>query len=702
MRRSSPPRRSPASTPAISIQRVLVFGAFLGLWIVVILGRLYALQIIDYVKWVSREQKQQEHTILLPPLRGTIFDRAHHPLAMSLPVDSAFAMPAEIPDVSVTARLLAPVLRVDATDLEDRLQNLRSFCWIKRDISTDIAARLRSLDLRGIYFQKEMKRFYPKGPLAASVMGFVGLDDHGLAGLEYGLNRLIAGRPSYVLVDEDARRHRFHSSAGKGEPGTDVVLTLDENIQFIAERALSDAVEQDHASGGVVIVENPSTGEILAMASQPTFDPNNFESATPEERKNLAIQWVYEPGSMFKLVTYSAALEEGLISPGETIDCQGGSITLDGHVIHDDNEHFGVLTVEQALAHSSDVAAVKIGLRLGQERLYDYIRRYGFGSRTGIELPGEEEGLLEPLSRWSGLSIGAISIGQEIGVTALQIISAYSTIANGGVLHPPRIIESLVQGSSVTAPQVGPSRRVVSERTAELMKHMFMEVVEEGTGKEARLNGYSAGGKTGTAQKIVNRRYSHSNHVASFVGFAPVDHPAVTVLVSIDSPQGQYHGAEVAAPVFKEIAEETLASLNVPKDRPVALLAENRSAALPERSPAGKAAGPDVDAAPAAPARPAPEDSPAIVSSTGPVGEDLKPVALTNDATPAEGTVVLEKGPLTTVPDFTGLAERAAARECNADGLDLIVSGSGLATQQDPPAGSKAPAGSKVRVWFSR
>jgi len=680
----------------------MVFGAFLGLWILVILGRLYGLQIIGYVKWVSKEQKQQEHTVLLPPQRGTIFDRAHRPLAMSLPVDSAFAMPGEIPDVSVTARLLAPVLGVDATDLEGRLQNLHSFCWIKRDISTNIGARLRSLDLRGIYFQKEMKRFYPKGPLAADVMGFVGLDDRGLAGLEYGLNNVIGGRPSYVLVDQDARRHSFHSSAGKGESGTDVVLTLDENIQFIAERALADAVEEHQAAGGVVIVENPATGEILAMASQPTFDPNNFEGATPEQRKNLAIQWVYEPGSMFKLVTYSAALEEGLISPDETIDCQGGSITLDGHVIHDDNEHFGVLTVEQALAHSSDVAAVKIGLRLGQERLYQYIRRYGFGSRTGIELPGEEEGLLEPVSRWSGLSIGAISIGQEIGVTALQIISAYSTIANGGVLHPPRIIESLVEGSSVTAPQEGPSRRVVSERTAELMKHMFMEVVEEGTGKKAQLSGYSAGGKTGTAQKIINGRYSHSSHVASFVGFAPVDHPAITVLVSIDSPAGQYHAAEVAAPIFKEVAEQTLASLNVPKDRPVTLVAESKAAVIPQQDPGSRVDKPDSVAAQAVPERPAREDSRAAASSTDPAGGDLKPVALTSDATPPEGTVVLEKGPLTTVPDFTGLAERAAARECNADGLELVMSGSGLASQQDPHAGSKVPSGSKVRVWFSR
>jgi cell division protein FtsI (penicillin-binding protein 3) len=679
-----------------------VFGCFLGLWIVVILGRLYGLQIIDYVKWVSKEQKQQEHTVLLPPERGTIFDRAHRPLAMSVAVDSAFAMPAEIPDVSVEARLLAPMLGVDAGDLESRLQNLHSFCWIRRGISTELAARLRSLDLRGVYFQKEMKRFYPKGPLAAGVMGFVGLDDRGLAGLEYGLNNVITGRSRYVLVDQDARRRSFRSSAGKGELGTDVVLTLDENIQFIAERALADAVEQDRAAGGVVIVENPATGEILAMASQPTFDPNNFESATAEQRKNLAIQWVYEPGSMFKLVTYSAALEEGLISPEESIDCQGGSITLDGHVIHDDKEHFGILTVEQALAHSSDVAAVKIGLRLGQERLYQYVRQYGFGSRTGIDLPGEEQGLVEPLSRWSGLSIGAISIGQEVGVTALQMLAAYSAIADGGVLRPPRIIGGLVQGSAITAPQPGPTRRVVSERTAELMKHMLMEVVEQGTGKKAQLNGYTAGGKTGTAQKIVGGRYSHSSHVSSFVGFAPVDHPAITVLVSIDSPAGQYHGAEVAAPVFKEIAEQTLASLNVPKDRMVTMVAENGHTVERAQDSAGKIAKPEAVVVPPATQPPARDDFPAPVASSDPADAGLKPVALTNTKGPVEGTVVLVKGPLTTVPDLTGLAERVAARQCNAAGLELVMSGSGLAAQQDPPAGAKVPARTRVQVWFTR
>jgi cell division protein FtsI/penicillin-binding protein 2 len=702
MRRSSLSPRPPARKPAISLRRVFLFGGFLGLWILVILGRLYSFQIIDYVKWVSKEQKQQEHTVRLPSERGTIFDRGRRPLAMSVPVDSAFAMPTEISDVSVTAHLLAPVLGVDAADLENRLQNLRSFCWIKRGISTEIASRLRSLDLRGVYFQKEMKRFYPKGPLAADVMGFVGLDDRGLAGLEYGLNREIAGRPSLVLMNEDARRQSFHSTAGKGEPGTDVVLTLDENIQYIAERALADAVEENQASSGVVVVENPSTGEILAMASQPTFDPNNFEKATPEERKNRAIQWVYEPGSMFKLVTYAGALEEGLISPDELIDCQNGSITLDGHVIHDDDEHFGVLTIQQALAHSSDVAAVKIGLRLGQERLYRYVRQFGFGSRTGIDLPGEEPGLVEPVSRWSGLSIGAISIGQEVGVTALQVITAYSAIANAGVLHPPRIIESLVQGAAVTAPQMSPIRRVVSERTADLMKHMFMEVVQEGTGRKAQLNGYSAAGKTGTAQKIVGGRYSHSSYVSSFVGFAPVEHPAIAVLVSIDSPTGQHHGAEVAAPVFKEVAEQTLAYLNVPKDRPVSMMAQSRTAVMPVSVLASNRTKLDTTATPSSAHLAETADAPPVPSSRYAADEDLKPISLTSKMAPVEGTVVLDKGPLVTVPDLAGLAERAAARQCSAAGLELVMSGSGLAAQQDPPAGWKVPARSKVEVWFTR
>jgi cell division protein FtsI/penicillin-binding protein 2 len=683
MRRSSLAPRQQARTPSISPRRLLILGVFLGCWMALVVGRLYGLQIIQYVKWVSVQRGQDQHTVTVDPMRGTIYDRHHRPLAVTLPVDSIFGRPREILNRDVEASVLAPILGVRASEISERLDRSPTFDWISRGIPRAVAARVRDLDLKGIYTEKDWKRFYPQGSLAAAVMGFTGVDDQGLAGIESGLNKLIAGRPGSMVVERDARRQRFHSTEEQGLPGDDVTLTLDENIQYVAEKALAEAIEEHHAAGGVALVEDPSTGEILAMVSQPSFNPNYYHDAPTANRQNRAIQWVFEPGSMFKIVTFSAALEEGLASPDEMIDCQMGSITIAGHVIHDD-ERFGVMTVEQALAHSSDVAAIKLGMRLGDERLYRYIRKFGFGSRTGIDLPGEEEGLLEPPSRWSAISIGAIPMGQEVGVTALQIISAYSAIANDGIQMPPRILEQ-VAGDPAIAPRRAAPRRVVSARTAELMKQMFAAVVIEGSGRAAQLDGYSTAGKTGTAQKIVNGAYSHSRHVSSFVGFAPVNHPAITVLVSLDSPVGAYYGAEVAAPLFKVIADQTLAYLNVPKDRPDMLVA---SAA--RTKPADKAV-----------AELAHPVSPAF-TKPGAARLDVKPVSLSNDADLPTSTVTIAGGPLVTVPDFSGMAQRPVADRCEALGLELEVSGSGLAYEQDPAAGSKVPAGITVRVRFAR
>ena len=685
IRPSSPSPHLP--TQALPRRRIFAFGGLLSLWTLVILSRLYGLQVIDYVKWVTIKQKQQQHTLPLPAERGTIYDRRGRELAIAVPAQSVGVSPREVQDSGLAARLLAPILNLDAAELEDRLQDSHSFLWLARAVPDKLADRVRGLGLKGISLQTEMRRSYPQGPLAASVVGYAGQDDQGLGGLESGFNKLIAGRPGRILMTEDAHGHVFQSSEWKGQPGANVILTLDADLQGIVQATLGQAVKDHRAAGGLAIVEDPSTGKILAMASEPTFDPNHYDKSNPEDRINRAIQWVYEPGSMFKLVPFSGALEEGLISPEEMIDCQMGSITIGSHVIHDAERGLGVITVEESLAHSSDVAAVKIGLRLGQDHLYEYVRRFGFGSRTGIDLPGEEPGLLKPPQRWSGLSIGAVSIGQEVGVTGLQVVSAYSAIANGGVLIPPRIIDHFEQGSAITTPPLRPGRRVVSERTAQLMKHMLMEVVAEGTGRNAQLRGYSAAGKTGTAQKIdPSGAYSHSHFVASFVGMAPVEHPTVVVLVSVDSPVGQYYGAEVAAPIFKDITQQILTRLNVPEDRPAPLIAKKARPA--------KAAPPLAADPPPAEIADAPPNE---MSLSG-----LKAVALTNYGAPGPDTVVLETGPLVTIPDFTGLAERPVADQCQALGLDLVVDGSGLAAEQVPPAGSKVPARTKLWVRFAR
>ncbi len=679
--------------------RDLLLGGMLFLWMAGLVVQLYHLQIIDYGDLLARAQRQQQHMIEVAPKRGEIFDRQMNPLAMSLPVDSVFAVPSEIPDPKMVADLLAPVLGLNRRDLLDRIANSRSFCWAKRKITPEEANRIRDLNLKGIYFQRESKRFYPKGDLAAHIMGYVGLDDKGLAGLEYGMDNIIRGRPGRVLLATDARRKSFQSTEWAGEPGKNLVLTLDEKIQYITEKALAEAVEKWHAAGGVAIVQNPNTGEILALASQPTYDPNDFAKSPPEGLQNRGLAWVYEPGSTFKLVTVAAVLEEKLADPDEVIDCQQGSIVLAGHVIHD-HKHFGYLTVRDVVVNSSDVGAIKLGLRLGEQRLYKYIRGFGFGEKTDVELPGEERGLLKPPGRWSGISIGEISMGQEVGVTAIQLVTAYSAVANGGVLFEPRLVHDLFLGQAHDAMPPVPGHRVISGRSASLLKQFLAAVVERGTGRAARLTGYSSAGKTGTAQKIdPSGAYSKSHYVASFVGFAPIEKPAVTILVVIDSPVGAIYGAEVAAPVFKSIAEQTLGYANVPQDTPSRWpqVASAKPAGIPGQKPGDFAGNP-------------PKGSEHLQAAASPVQtasfSKIEQARVSEDReTEAAGTPrteVLDSGPLITVPDLSGLAARSVAQECQKLGLELGLLGSGLAVEQNLPAHAKVPLGTRLVVRLSR
>ncbi|MBZ5543195.1 MAG: transpeptidase family protein [Acidobacteriia bacterium] len=688
-----PPRQTQAR-PAISLgsmtlSRGLLLGGLLALWMLALVGRLYYLQIIQYVDLLARAERQQQRTIEIAPKRGTIYDRQMQPLAMSVATDSVFAVPSEIPNPEMVADLLAPVLGLGKGDLLGRFKTFKSFCWVKRKVSGEEASRLRDLNLRGIYFQKEMKRFYPKGELAAQVLGYVGLDDHGLGGLEYRMEDTIQGTPGRVLIAADARRQSFHSTERTGQPGKNVVLTLDENIQYIAEKALADAAAKWRMASGTVVVQSPQTGEILAMASYPTFDPNEFGRSAPESRINRAISWVFEPGSTFKLVAVSAALEEHLTTPQEVINCQNGSIMLSGHVIHDDHA-YGDLTVSQVVARSSDVGAIKLGLRLGEDRFYRYIRAFGFGSPTGLDLPGAERGLLQPPSRWSGISIGELSIGQEVGVTALQLISAYSAIANDGVLFQPRVVRDVFLGGLHDSVDPASGRRIVSQETAERMKEILSGVIESGTGTTAQLAGYSAGGKTGTAQKIDSSgTYSRTHHVASFVGFSPVRNPAVAILVVIDSPVGAYYGREVAAPVFRSVAEQTLGYLNVPQDNPSSWpqVASSAPAGSPRQKRGGRAGFPPLGSEP-----------PGVAPSL-----PVRTVSFTNPPLPeAGGTLILDDGPMVPVPDFAGMALRQVAEACQKLGLDLNMRGSGVAVEQMPPARALVPSGSRILVRFAR
>lgn len=694
------PRSATPSPPAKShressmLRRGVALAAIFVCWMLLILGRLYYLQIIQYVRWLDRADRQQQRTIELAPQRGAIYDRHLRPLAMSLSVNSIYAVPSHLENPDAVARRLAGALSMNPRDLEARFEASRTFCWVKRKVSAAEFLRVKAMDLKGVYFQKEMKRFYPLGDLAASILGYVGMDDRGLGGLEYSMNSQIEGKPGHALVMEDARRQTFGSRDDPGQPGMNVQLTLDAGVQYIAERVLAADVEKWHAKGGVVVVQNPSTGAILAMASYPTFDPNNYAASPPQDRIDRGVGWIYEPGSTFKSVTISSALNEGVAKPTDLIDCQMGAIVLGGRTIHDVREAIrhetGPLTVKQVLAYSSDVGAVKVALRLGEDRFYRDIVKFGFGSKTGVGLPGDEQGLLMPPQRWSGVSIGEIAIGQGIGVTPLQLTDAYSAIANGGMLVQPRIIAKIFRRGAAQPPLPKVEQRVLSPQTAAAMRQMLAGVVEFGTGKAAQLEGYSAGGKTGTAQKVENGRYSHTHYVASFIGIAPVSHPAITILVAIDTPSGGIYGAEVAAPAWEEIAQETLDYLNVPRDEPLPSPLE--MASNKRRDPR---LGSNLrDHPPAAPptAPPLPVVRPSVKSISFVPGQGQ----------PSPDAVIISDRPVVTVPDFTGLDERKVAEECQKLGLDLRLSGTGLAVEQDPAPGSKVPEGSQVGVAFAR
>ena len=488
----------------------------------------------------------------------------------------------------------------------------------------------------------------------------------------------------------DAKQRWFDGGQAHRDEGANVVLTIDEKIQYVAERELQAGIARTHAIAGTVIIQNPNTGEILALANWPKFNPNSPGEVKPEARMNRAVSAIYEPGSTFKLIMLAAALDQNLTRPGEVFDCENGSVLLAGHRIHD-HKRFGMLAVSDILAQSSDVGSIKIALRLGAPKFYEYIRAFGFGQQTGIELPWESKGMLGKLNTWSGISIGAISMGQEIGVTPIQLVTAVSAIANGGYLHKPYIIAEVRKGDqlllSSDAQQPEP-RQVLRPETSATIRRLMEGVIlsPHGTGKPARLDGWTAAGKTGTAQKIDPNtgRYSHSQYVASFTGFAPINNPAVTILVSLDSPVGEHEGGQVAAPIFKRVAELVLPYLDVPRDVPITAkliqasykredLSETSDTSLDDFNPADFSAQPEV--------------------------HSPKPSAKPEPA-PPNVTVALDEGGDIAVPDFHGKTVREVTETCLRLGLNPVLIGSSLAQDQSPAAGAKVRRGAKITVRF--
>lgn len=712
-----------ASAPKTPSKRLYIFAVLLFFWILIICFRLVRLQVVKYHDFMLRAARQQNRTIPVEPRRGNIYDRNGYALAMSIDVDSVFAVPSEITDPALTATLLGKVLDMDPQEIVTRLQGNRNFVYIKRKIDADTANRVRQLNLKGIGFRKEPKRFYPKRELAAQVLGYVGMDDEGLGGLEREFDDDLRGISGQEMISIDARRKWFSRVERPPDPGQNLVLTIDQTIQYIAEKELDQGMEDTKAIAGTVVIENPRTGEILALANRPNFNPNVFNSVPTEALKNRAVSDIYEPGSVFKIVTYSAAIDQHLVTPDDKIDCQHGSIDVFGMKIHD-HESLGVITIAEALAHSSDVAAIKVGMKLGEDRLYQYLHSYGFGQQTGIELPGETRGMAKTVNHWSKVSIGAISMGQEIGVTPLQTISLVSTIANDGVYTPPRIVAGELPPDSKALPVVyhpAQQHRVVSTMTAAEMKKMLEGVVLFGTARRAILDGYTVAGKTGTAQKVdpATGVYSKTKYVASFIGFSPVNTPAITIAVILDSPAGLHQGGQVCAPVFKRIAQQVLEYLHVPHDLDVKVPQRQMMVASAKddedessdhlgapiqddqtTASTGHATHPpsvnkvtplaDVRATVAAPA---PET--AQVQNTPPA----EPASAPNH-TPAGGTVVLDVGGGIVVPSFLGKPLRSAVETAQQAGLEINAIGSGVAREQWPAPGSRLLAGQHITVRF--
>ncbi len=704
--------------------RLFLFGAMLGLWVCAICARLVYLQVFQRGAYVQRAARQRQRTIEVSPQRGIIYDRNGQELAMSVQVDSVYAVPLEIPDQANTASILARVLNADGEEILARMKSQKNFSWVARKIDAETAERIRNLNLRGIGFQKESKRFYPKRELAAQALGYVGLDDEGLAGVEIAFNEELRGNPGTLVISQDARRRWFGRIERQPDPGANVVLTIDEKIQYIAEKEIDRAMEDTKAKAATIVVQNPRTGEILALANRPTFNPNLSKKITPAALKNHAVSDVYEPGSVFKTVTYSSVLEEHLTRIDEVISCDPGFIVVGGIKIRDAH-HIGTVTVEHAYAESSDVGAVKMGLRLGPDRLLKYVHAFGFGQQTGIELPGETRGLVKPVKGWSASSIGAMSIGQEIGVTPLQIVAMVSTIANDGIYTPPRIVAGMTsptQGFQQVVFRPRDQRRVISSLTAAQMRRLMQDVVLFGTARRALLNGYTAAGKTGTAQKIDpnTHRYSATDYVGSFVGFAPVNTPAISIAVILDSAKGLHQGGQVSAPVFKRVAEQVLAYMNVPHDAEIkhdprqVLLARQADVNDGVTNRVGGLAGPEL--AEAAVAR-APEEEPRITTNqekllkagfplppTPAISENPQPLAApaTNEPVHPPGSIVVqvEGGPV--VPNFTGKSMRAAIELAGQSGIALNATGSGVAREQSPPAGTRVASHATVIVRFAR
>jgi len=661
-------------------RRLKLLAGFILIWGGLILCKLISLQVVHHRQYAGLARSRQEQVIKILAPRGAILDRTGAPLAMSVPTQAVLVNPQKVPDLGVAAAILSMVLTMDRADLYARLEAAREdgrgYFVVKRKATWEEAQRLRGMAFDWIEIESGSERHYPNGPLAAHILGGVDFAEKGNAGVEKELEADLEGTPGEERVLTDVKGRGIDALVeSEPKPGAPLTLTIDERLQFVAERELAAQAEAMGAHSGSVVVMNPHNGDILALASYPGYDPNLPPSRAdnPEARLNHATSVPFEPGSVFKVITLSAALETTPLGPQSMIDCGRGWITLFGRTIHEAHGGYGVISMAQVLARSSNVGAIRIGMTVGEARMDEYVRRFGFGEKTGIPLPAESRGRLRNLERWSKSSLPSISIGQEVSVTTLQLAQANSIVANGGLLVRPRLVLKK-GGQDVPAPE---PVRVIKPETAMTMRQMMEGVVlPGGTGyPEARLEGYSDAGKTGSAQiyDVATKHYTHYYN-GSFVGFAPLNNPSIVVVVTLNGTHGNLgYGGRAAAPVFHAVASEALRVLDVPKD-------------LPDAPVPVQVADDDAN-----------KDDLAI-ANLGSTEPNILEEEGEEDA-PAPGPAV-PVGP--TVPDFKGKTMRAVLAEAVEKGLPVVPDGSGVARLQYPPAGSVLRQGERIRVRFSR
>lgn len=629
--------------------RIIMIFIFFFILFVALISRAFQLQVLSGQKLRKLATRQHTTVLQLPPERGVIYDRNGEKLAISIMADSVCADPSKIIDPAATSRRIAAILDLDGQEVFKKLSAPKSFCWLARRISPEQSALVQNADIEGIFLVKEPKRFYPNGELAAHLLGFVGLDANGLEGLERRYDESLRGKPERLAWARDAKGKKLFLRVEKNETQKDenlnLVLTIDNRIQYLVETSLKEAVLDKGAKGGLAIVMDPKTGEILALANQMGFNPNNVEGLKPDMWRNRAITDYYDPGSTFKPFLVAAAMEEKVVRETDRFFCENGNYKIADRVIHEANrKRHGTLTVREILKYSSNIGSAKIAQKMGKEKFYDYIKKFGFGEKTGIELPGESAGSVRPVKNWVPVDTAMIAFGQGVSVTAIQLITAVSAIANNGVLMKPYIVRGVADQDNRLVKLYTPTtvRKVISPDVAKRLTNMLTDVVgaEDGTGKNAKMVNVAVAGKTGTSQKFDSSRgvYSSEKVRTSFMGFFPAENPQVAILVVLDEPQRDKWGGVASAPVFKKIGEQILNCFKT----------NIRETPVFEK-------------------------------------DKMEKVQLVS----AEQTIIPQNDEVSdesSMPNFLGLTIREAMKKAKAESIELKISGNGWAVRQYPPA----------------